>query len=94
MAHKGNMWNGLNPEDVNSGLPRLLQPDYTISNLRFGLTPEGGHWLTEFYITNLTDKNAIIYSNTGNFDLRETVNEPRVFGMRLNYRFGKEANSE
>ena len=94
MAHKGDMWNDLNLEDVNNGLPRILQPDYTISNLRFGLTPEGGHWLAEFYITNLTDKNAIIYSNTGNFDLRETTNEPRVFGLRLNYRFGKETNSE
>jgi outer membrane receptor protein involved in Fe transport len=94
MAHKGDMWNGLNPEDKNTGLPRLLQPDYTISNLRLGLSPDGGHWLAEFYITNLADKNAIIYSNTGNFDLRETTNEPRVFGVRLNYRFGKEANSE
>jgi iron complex outermembrane recepter protein len=94
MAHKGDMWNGLNPEDKNTGLPRILQPSYTISNLRFGLSPEGGHWLAEFYITNLADKNAIIYSNTGNFDLRETTNEPRVFGLRLNYRFGKETNSE
>ena len=93
MAHKGDMWNDLHVEGSN-GFPRILQPSYTITNLRFGLTPEGGHWLTEFYITNLADKNAIIYSNTGNFDLRETVTEPRVFGMRLNYRFGKEANSE
>jgi hypothetical protein len=29
----------------------------------------------------------IIYTNTGNFDLRQTTNEPRV-------RFGKETNSE
>ena len=43
----------------------------------------------EFYITNLADKNAIVYSNTGNFDLRLTTNEPRVFGLRLSYRFGK-----
>jgi hypothetical protein len=63
-------------------------------NLRFGLNPEGGRWLTEFYVTNLADKNAIVYSNTGNFDLRETTNEPRVIGVRLNYRFGKEHNSE
>jgi outer membrane receptor protein involved in Fe transport len=45
-------------------------------------------------VTNLANKNAIIYTNTGNYDLRETTNEPRVFGLRLNYRFGKEANSE
>jgi len=31
---------------------------------------------------------------TGNYDLRETTNEPRVYGLRLNYRFGKETNSE
>jgi iron complex outermembrane receptor protein len=94
MAHKGDMWNGLNPNDKNTGLPRILQPDYSLANLRFGLNPVGARWLAEFYITNLADKNAIIYSNTGNFDLRETVNQPRVYGLRLNYRFGKETNSE
>ena len=89
MAHKGDMYNGLNPNDVNTGLPRVLQPAYTIMNLRLGLNPVNDHWLAEFYITNLADKNAIVYSNTGNFDLRLTTNEPRVFGVRLSYRFGK-----
>jgi outer membrane receptor protein involved in Fe transport len=93
IAHKGNMWNDFHVEGSN-GFPRILQSSYSIMNLRIGLNPEGGHWLSEFYITNLADKNAIIYSNTGNFDLRETTNEPRVFGLRLNYRFGKETNSE
>jgi iron complex outermembrane recepter protein len=94
MAHKGDMWNGLNPNDKNSGLPRILQPEYTIMNLRAGFTPPGAHWLAELYVTNLTNKNAIVYSNTGNFDLRLTTNQPRVFGLRVNYRFGKETNSE
>lgn len=74
--------------------PRMLQPSYSLLNLRFSLNPAGGHWLAEFYITNLADKNAIIYTNTANFDLRHTTNEPRVFGLRVNYRFGKETNSE
>jgi outer membrane receptor protein involved in Fe transport len=94
MAHKGDMWNNISPTDKNTGLPRILQPAYTLMNLRLGLLPEGGRWLAELYITNLTDKNAVVYSNTGNFDLRLTTNEPRVFGLRVNYRFGKEANSE
>jgi iron complex outermembrane recepter protein len=93
MAHKGDMWDDLHVEGSN-GFPRMLQPDYSILNLRLGLNPEGGHWLTEFYVTNLTDKNAVVYTNTGNFDLRLTTNEPRVLGVRLNYRFGKEGNSE
>jgi outer membrane receptor protein involved in Fe transport len=91
MAHKGDMYNGLNPNDKNTGLPRILQPAYTLMNLRLGLNPPGGKWLAEFYITNLTDKNAIVYSNTGNFDLRLTTNEPRVYGLRLSYRWGKGA---
>ena len=93
ISHKGDMWDDFNIQGSN-GFPRLLQPSYSIMNLRIGLNPTGGHWLTEFYITNLADKNAIVYSNTFNFDLRETTNEPRVYGLRLNYRFGKETNSE
>ncbi|MGH8200734.1 MAG: TonB-dependent receptor [Steroidobacteraceae bacterium] len=90
MAHKGDMYNGLNPDDINSGLPRILQPQYTIMNLRIGVhPPDSERWLAELYCTNLTDKNAIVYSNTGNFDLRETTNEPRVFGVRLSYRFNQ-----
>jgi outer membrane receptor protein involved in Fe transport len=58
-------------------------------NLRFGLSEVERHWLAEAYITNLTNKNAVIYTNEGNFDLRYTRNEPRVFGIRLSYRFGK-----
>lgn len=87
-AHKGDMWDDLHVAGSN-GFPRMLQPEYTLLNLRVGLNPAAGKWLMEFYITNLTDKNAIIYTNTGNFDLRYTTNEPRAFGVRLNYRFGK-----
>ncbi len=90
MAHKGDMYNGLNPDDPNTGLARILQPAYTLMNLRLGVSPATSErWFAEFYITNLADKNAIIYSNTGNFDLRLTTNEPRVYGARVSYRWGK-----
>ena len=42
-------------------------------------------------MSNLTNKTAILYTNPGNFDIRQTINEPRVYGVRLNYRFGKVA---
>src|SRR5882762_8945465 len=93
VAHKGDMWDDLHVAGTN-GFPRMLQPEYTLLNVRFGLNPAGGHWLAELYCTNLTDKNAIIYTNTGNYDLRQTTNEPRVIGMRVNYRFGKVSGSE
>jgi outer membrane receptor protein involved in Fe transport len=60
-------------------------------NVRVGLSQLDEHWTAELYITNLTNKNAVIYTNEGNFDLRQTVNEPRVFGARLSYRFGRSA---
>jgi len=93
LAHKGDMWNDLHVTGSN-GFPRILQPPYTIANFRIWLTPEGAHWLTELYVTNLFDKSAIFFSNSGNFDLRQTTNEPRVFGVRLNYRFSKETNAD
>jgi hypothetical protein len=34
------------------------------------------------YITNLAIKNAVIYTNEGNLDLRETVNEPLTTALR------------
>jgi hypothetical protein len=76
-------------EDGSNGLPRVLQPGYSIMNLRFGLNQSESTGLAEFYITNFTNKNAVIYTNEGNFDLRYTRNEPRVFGGRLSYRWGK-----
>jgi len=86
--HKGDMWNDLQANGYN-GLPRVLQPGYTVMNLRFGLNESEQHWMTELYVTNLTNKNAVIYTNEGNFDLRYTRNEPRVFGVRFSYRWGK-----
>lgn len=88
LAHKGDMWNDLQANGDNN-LPRVLQPGYTIMNLRFGLAEAEHHWMTELYITNLTNKNAVIYTNEGNYDLRFTRNEPRVFGVRFSYRWGK-----
>ena len=87
------MWDDLHVGGSN-GYPRILQPDYSLMNLRVGVTPASGRWLAEFYVRNLTDKNAIIYTNTANFDLRSTTNEPRVIGLRVSFRFGKDAAGE
>jgi iron complex outermembrane receptor protein len=88
VSHKGDMWNTLQSNGSN-GLPHVLQPGYSVMNLRFGLNQTDERWMSELYITNLLNKNAVIYTNEGNFDLRQTVNEPRVFGVRVSYRWGK-----
>ena len=88
VAHKGDMWSDLRVVDEH-GFARSLQPAYEISNLRLGLETPGGRWTTEFYISNLWNTNAVIFTNTGNYDHRETTNEPRVFGLRASYRWGK-----
>jgi outer membrane receptor protein involved in Fe transport len=93
IAHKGDMWDDLHVSGSH-GFPRILQPAYSIMNVRIGLTPDSNRWLAELYVRNLADKNAIIYTNTANFDLRSTTNEPRVIGLRLNYRFGRETNAD
>jgi len=88
IAHKGDMWSDLRVVDSH-GFGRTLQPAYEISNLRLGLETADGSWTTEFYVSNLWNTNAVIFSNTGNYDHRQTTNEPRVLGLRANYRFGK-----
>jgi iron complex outermembrane recepter protein len=88
IAYKGDMYNNLEGT-TTKGFPRILQPPYDIMNLRFGVNPESEGWMAELYIENLANKNAVIYTNTGNYDLRETTNQPRTFGIRMNYRWGK-----
>jgi iron complex outermembrane recepter protein len=88
IAHKGDMWSDLRVVDRH-GFGRSLQPAYDISNFRFGIQSPNDHWTGEAYISNLLNKDAVIFTNTGNYDHRETTNEPRVFGLRLRYRWGK-----
>ncbi len=88
IAYKGDTWSDLRAVDLH-GFARTLQPAYEISNLRLGVEAPGGRWTGEFYVSNLFDTNAVIFSNTGNYDHRQTTNEPRVIGLRASYRWGK-----
>jgi len=89
ISHKGDMWSDLRVTNTN-GFGRSLQPSYGISDLRFGIQAPNERWAAEAYIANLLNKDAVIFTNTGNYDHRQTTNEPRVFGLRLKYRWGKE----
>jgi outer membrane receptor protein involved in Fe transport len=90
-SHTGSMWSSLNlASSAVSGLQqRYLQPAYDLGTFRFGLGGANEAWSVEGYLNNVADTHAVIYINTGNFDKRETTNPPRMFGVRVKYRFGK-----
>jgi iron complex outermembrane recepter protein len=91
-AHKGDRWSDLralaNPAlGARAGSARVLEPSYNISDVRLGINGSGGAWSLEGYISNLTNTDAVILLNTGNYDTRQTTNEPRVIGLRASYSF-------
>jgi iron complex outermembrane recepter protein len=92
ISHKGDRWSDLralpNPTlGSRAGSARVLEPEYDISDVRLGISSPGGAWTLEGYITNLWNTDAIILVNTGNYDNRQTTNEPRVIGLHVSYRF-------
>lgn len=92
ISHKGDRWSDLralsNPAlGSRAGSARVLEPEYNISDVRFGVSTAGGAWTIEGYVTNLWNTDAIVLVNTGNYDNRETTNQPRVIGVHLSYRF-------
>jgi outer membrane receptor protein involved in Fe transport/tetratricopeptide (TPR) repeat protein len=89
VEHKGSMWNSL-PVDQ-----RMLQPEYSLINLRIGLGNAAGAWRAEGYITNVANKRAVIYEDTTNYDYYPGISTPqlatppRVVGLRLSYNWRK-----
>jgi iron complex outermembrane recepter protein len=92
VSHTGDMWSDLNTSSL-SQTSRVLQPAYNISNIRWGFTNAKDSWGVEAYISNLDNTRADIYTNRYNYDGRQSTNEPRVFGLRLKYRFGGKTGS-
>ena len=56
--------------------------------MRLGLNSAQDGWGVEAYVSNFGNTRAVVYINRYNYDGRETTNEPRVFGLRLKYRYG------
>jgi outer membrane receptor protein involved in Fe transport len=83
--HKGSMWNSLQIDQ------RMLQPQYTLINLRIGLGGAAGTWRTEGYVTNVANKRAVVFDDITGFDYYpgiatpQLATPPRVIGLRLSY---------
>jgi len=67
------------------------QPSYTLTNLRLGAA--WGKWVSELYVENLFNKDAVLFINRSDYDFyqggqfgRETVARPRTVGITLSFR--------
>ena len=87
-AHKGDMWNDLR-EDV-----RTMQPAYTVGNLRSGLSSPASGWTAELYVTNVSNKRAVIFANYTGFSRTDIPNQPRVFGLLAKLPLGENMTTD
>jgi outer membrane receptor protein involved in Fe transport/tetratricopeptide (TPR) repeat protein len=89
VEHKGSMWNSLKVDT------RVLQPEYSLINLRVGVGDAAGAWRAEGYVTNVANKRAVVYEDTTGYDYYPGISTPqlatppRVVGVRLSYNFKK-----
>jgi len=69
----------------------ILLPSYNIASARLGLS--ANRWSANLFVNNLTNKVAELTANNTSFQfniptlVRYTTNQPRTFGMQVDYRF-------
>jgi outer membrane receptor protein involved in Fe transport len=70
-----------------AGLPSgvVNQPGYTLLNLRLGV--QRGTWDTSLFVTNATNKVAILNTQYGGPPNYQTINTPRTIGVNVKKRF-------
>jgi outer membrane receptor protein involved in Fe transport/tetratricopeptide (TPR) repeat protein len=89
VEHKGSMWNALQIDK------RILQPEYSLINLRVGFGNTAGVWRAEGYVTNVANKRAVVYADTTSYDYYPGISTPqlatppRVVGLRVSYNLKK-----
>ena len=87
IEHKGGMYNSLQCDQW------VLHPEYSLVNLRVGLSDANGTWRAKGYVTNAANKRAVIYQDTTGYlsypgITSETLaTPPRTVGLRLSYRW-------
>ena len=95
-SHVGDMLNQVEPYEYLVGstpAPQLLQPSYTIGDVRFGLT--GDDWSIQLFVSNVTDERAVLFDNPNELErffagrARQTVNRPREIGFTFSKSFSR-----
>jgi len=70
---------------INTTLLRFENPAYSTYDASMGVAKDA--WNAHLYIQNLSNSNASVFTNTGQFVVAETVIRPRVIGVKLGYKF-------
>ncbi len=91
-THTGHSYtqSGNNPtlsagSNVSTTLIRFENPAYSQYDASFGVAKDA--WSTELYAQNLTNVNASVFTSTTQFVPAETINRPRVLGVKFGYKF-------
>jgi outer membrane receptor protein involved in Fe transport len=65
---------------------RFKMPSWTTWDAAFGVAKDS--WTAEFYVVNLTDEDASLFTTAAQFILAEVPIRPRTMGLRFSYQFG------
>jgi iron complex outermembrane recepter protein len=80
---------GSNPsisdQGINTTVLRFENPAYSTYDASAGIAKDA--WNAHVYVQNLSNSNASLFTNTGQFVLAETVVRPRVIGIKIGYKF-------
>jgi len=70
---------------VSTTLLRFENPAYSEFDASAGIAKDA--WTAQFFVDNLTDKIASVFTSTTQFVPAETITRPRVIGVKLGYKF-------
>jgi hypothetical protein len=70
---------------INTTVLRFENPAYSTYDASMGVAKDA--WNAHLYVQNLSNSNASLFTNTGQFVVAETVVRPRVIGVKLGYKF-------
>jgi outer membrane receptor protein involved in Fe transport len=90
-THQGHSFSqaGGNPSisasGINTTLLRFENPAYSTYDASAGVAKDA--WNAHVYVQNLSNSNASLFTNTGQFVVAQTVLRPRVIGVNFGYKF-------
>jgi hypothetical protein len=79
MAHQAHSYS------ATGNIQSYDQAGFTTYDASLGVSKDA--WSAQVYGQNLTDTRANLFENGNQFITAETINRPRVLGLRIGYKF-------